>query len=193
MENGEILKQVELKLNEKYDIEIDNIYHLHEADEIIVFEYDANEMCGIFSTTLNKVIYEPETCSDVTFHPDFRLISLDSYDKHERVWIDLHGKEILRGGTIFQYFGDGCYYAEVESENFSGDRIESTKAIIKPGLEDEDGEDISVLVSQVHAVSETEFPDFLVIKIKNSRAEILIGVYDITKLKWICQPQIIND
>lgn len=192
MESDEILKQVESKLNEKYEIEIDNIYRLEGAEEIIVFEFDSDEMCGLYSTKRNKVIFEPEICSDVTFHHEFNLISLDSYDNHELVWLDLGGKEVLRGGAILEEFANGCYYADIVFENFSGDRELYSKELIKPGLMNDDGADISGLVGGISDISQDATGKFLMITSQNSRKERLIGVYDLNNLKWLCEPQLVS-
>ena len=191
MENSALFVQVEQKLNKKYECEIETIdSFLKGTEEIIEFMYN-EEFTGLYSTKLNKVIYEPEICSDIEFNSELGLISLYSWSNNKLIWIDLLGRVILEDGKIIQsflydfYYIEKNYYAESSSIGTTG---YSTYELYKPNFgsyldDDQGGPKIRGILDAV--------PDFsgryLMIKLENNLKEKLIGVYDLKELKWICE------
>ena len=191
MENIELFKQVEEKLNKQYDCEIESIdSFLDGTEDIIEFIYD-EELVGLYSIKRNKVIYEPEICSDIEFHPELGLISLYSWDNNMKIWIDLFGRVILQDGEILQAFDYDCYfikknyYAESSSIGTVG---YGKQELFKPYLgsyedDDYDGTKLSGLIEAVPDSSGR----YLMIKTENNSKENLIGIYDLKNLNWVCE------
>jgi hypothetical protein len=193
MENSELFNEIEQKLNKIYDCEIESIdSFLDGTEDIIEFIYD-EELVGLYSAKRNKVIYEPEICSDIEFHPELGLISLYSWDNNMKIWIDLFGRVILQDGEILQafdydsYFIKKNYYAESSSIGTVG---YGTQELYKPylGSYEDDNYDGTILSGLLEAMPD-ESGRYLMIKIENNLKEILIGVYDLKEQKWICEKQ----
>ena len=196
MENSELFKQVEEKLNKHLNAEIESIHSfLDGTKDLIEFSYhdenEGEELCGIYSTKLDRLIYKPEVCSDIKYHNDLNLISLFNWEENIKIWIDLNGKIILTDGEIIQAFAYNCYLIQKNyySESSSIGTVGISKQeLFKPGYDNEEEEDFSgILITEVVEAVADSTERYLMVKIENHLKENMIGIYDIKYYKWVCE------
>jgi hypothetical protein len=196
MGNAELFNKIKDKLGTQYKYNIEPIdSFLKDTNEIIEFkcvlQEGGEELHGLYSTKLNKVIYEPVICSDVIYHGHLDLISLFNWAENMNVWLDLNGKIILMDGEIIEAFRNNCYLVNNLYYNHSAS-IGPVGYSIHELMQTEGSYAVNDFSSRllITGIVET-IPEssgrYLMIK-SESGHKLLIGVYDLDELKWACEP-----
>ncbi len=193
MGNSELFKKLEEKLRVTYPgkiVPIDSF--LKDTNDIIEFKFVSEdgrqELHGLYSIMQNKVIYEPAICSDVMYHGHLDLISLYNCNENMNVWLDLNGKVILMDGQVIETFRNNCYLVNNLHYNNSSSVGYSIHELIKSEGSNaaNDFSNRLLITGIVETVPESS-GRYLMIK-SESGHKLLIGVYDLDELKWICEP-----
>lgn len=191
------LKKLDKLLSDLLEIEIKGSWVLKDSSDIVVFQFERNgdDVVGLYSTQLNKIIYEPDNCSDEEYHTEFNLISIIPYRSHTKLWFNREGEILFSGGNVLKAFSNDIYLIIKEDESFFKDRLEYSRDLIRPNLNDDHDENNrsrysrSIITTGVIDATEDEDGMFMMIRIENDFKEILIGIYDIKKLKWVLELQ----
>jgi hypothetical protein len=191
MENLEILKDLEKKLSEMYECEIEQCYHFEEEGDIVVFVFDDDDdpQTGLYSLSKNQVIFEPQSIdSDIVYDTELGLITM-LLSSQRKIWIDKNGKTILWGGTVLKRLTSELFMVGKEYGNFDNTWYSEKSEVIRAYIND-DGENVnSIIAKMVIDATVDKDGNYLMIETKYTPENNALGIYDTRKNIWICENQ----
>jgi hypothetical protein len=185
MNEQDLKKEIE-KLTE-FEVEIEAFSGTNNLIQFFKVSDDGHS--GVYNIGLKRIILiHNNSCSDIQYNVDFNLIEYYSYRTEGKIWIDVYGDQILKGGEIIQELSNGCYHIEKDEENFDKTFIHTRKYLYCPEPESQniDIENFNkFLIANVDVITPTETGNIILVQTNEYNKIKKIGVYDLRNFTWI--------